>query len=103
MSILAETPIRTEKSAKEERIEVRLSTNAKSLLTAAAKIRQTTVSEFVLTKGIEAAEEVLADRRVFFASEADWERVLHFRDMEDASSTTTAAIKWLNKKRGRTR
>lgn len=62
-----------ERTGKAGRIELRLSDHAKSLLTAAALAKHTTVSEFLLTHGIAAAERVVSDPRVFIASEGDWE------------------------------
>ena len=50
---------------REERLEVRLSPKAKSMLKRAASIERKTVSAFILDKGLEAAAETLADRREF--------------------------------------
>ncbi len=50
---------------REDRLEVRLTPNAKSMLKRAASVERKTVSAFVLDKGLEAAAETLADRREF--------------------------------------
>jgi uncharacterized protein (DUF1778 family) len=50
---------------KEDRLEVRLSPAAKTLLKRAASLERKTVSAFVLDKGLAAAAETLADRREF--------------------------------------
>ncbi len=50
---------------KEDRLEVRLSPKAKSLLKRAASVERKSVSAFVLDKGLAAAAETLADRREF--------------------------------------
>ncbi len=50
---------------REDRLEVRLSPTAKSLLKRAALAKHKTVSAFVLDSGLAAAAEALADRREF--------------------------------------
>ena len=50
---------------REDRLEVRLTPEAKSMLKRAASVERKTVSAFVLDKGLEAAAETLADRRGF--------------------------------------
>lgn len=48
---------------REDRLEVRLTPKAKSMLKRAASVERKTVSAFILDKGLEAAAETLADRR----------------------------------------
>ncbi len=48
-----------------DRLEVRLTPRAKSLLKRAADVEDKSVSAFVLDKSLEAAAETLADRREF--------------------------------------
>jgi uncharacterized protein (DUF1778 family) len=50
---------------KEERLELRLTARAKSILRRAASVERKSVSAFVLDKGLAAAAEMLADRREF--------------------------------------
>ena len=48
-----------------DRLEVRLTPRAKTMLKRAADFEEKTVSAFVLDKSLEAAAETLADRRSF--------------------------------------
>lgn len=48
-----------------DRLELRLTPKAKSMLKRAAAVERKTMSAFVLDKGLEAAAETLADRREF--------------------------------------
>jgi uncharacterized protein (DUF1778 family) len=50
---------------REDRLEVRLTPKAKSLLKRAALAERKSVSAFILDKGMAAAAETLADRREF--------------------------------------
>jgi uncharacterized protein (DUF1778 family) len=59
--------------AKTERIDVRVSSRSKALLQEAAKATHKTVSEFILDAGIMAANQALADRRLFELDEAKWQ------------------------------
>ena len=85
-----------EKSGKAERIELRVTPHAKALLTAAANARHTTMSEFLLTHGLAAAEEIVATPRVFYASEDGWARVQAMLDEADGAPSD-ATIQWLLK------
>lgn len=53
---------------REERLELRLSPDAKALIKRAAAISGRTVSAYLLDRGMAAAAETLADRRVFSLS-----------------------------------
>jgi uncharacterized protein (DUF1778 family) len=55
-----------------EKLDLRLSPQAKQRLYAAAEAEQRTVSEFVLQSALERAEETLADRRLFSLAPAQW-------------------------------
>jgi uncharacterized protein (DUF1778 family) len=57
--------MRSSTKLREERLEVRLTPKAKSMLKHAASIERKTVSAFILDKGLAAAAETLADRREF--------------------------------------
>jgi uncharacterized protein (DUF1778 family) len=70
------TPARTEK------LDLRLTPQAKQRLFAAAEAEQRTVSEFVLRSALERAEETLADRRVFSLPPAQWKKFLAALDAE---------------------
>jgi uncharacterized protein (DUF1778 family) len=58
---------------KSERIELRTTETAKELLQRAAQFSQKSVSEFLLDAGLRAAEQTLADRRLFLLDTAQWE------------------------------
>jgi uncharacterized protein (DUF1778 family) len=53
---------------REDRLELRLTPRAKTMLKRAASAEEKTVSAFVLDKSLEAAAETLADRRSFVLS-----------------------------------
>ncbi len=57
--------MRSSVKRRDDRLEVRLTPKAKSMLKQAADIEDKTVSAFVLDKSLEAAAETLADRREF--------------------------------------
>ena len=50
---------------RDERLELRLTPAAKTMLRRAAEVENKTISSFVRDKGLEAAAETLADRREF--------------------------------------
>lgn len=56
-----------------DRLELRLTPKAKSMLKRAAAVEKKTMSAFVLDKGLEAAAETLADRREFRLSAEDYD------------------------------
>jgi len=58
--------------AKTERIGLRATPEQRSLLEAASKSEGSTVTDFVLKYATSAAENVLADRRVFTLDEQRW-------------------------------
>jgi len=58
---------------REERLEVRLTPKAKTMLKRAASIERKTVSAFILDKGLAAAAETLADRREFRLSSKQYD------------------------------
>ena len=89
---------KTAEQAKAERIELRVSPNTKALLTAAARSRHTTVSEFLLTHGIAAAERVIAMPRAFYASEEGWATLSRLLN-EDDDAPDAATLSWLTRDR----
>jgi uncharacterized protein (DUF1778 family) len=54
------------------RIDLRIHTEAKEALQAAASLRHKSVSEFILESALGAADEVLADRRYFSLNIEQW-------------------------------
>ena len=57
--------MRRSTNAREERLEVRLTPQTKTMLERAASVERKTVSAFILDKGLAAAAETLANRREF--------------------------------------
>ena len=57
--------MRSTTKRREDRLEVRLTPKAKSMLRRAASVERKTVSAFILDKGLVAAAETLTDRREF--------------------------------------
>lgn len=85
-----------EREAKTERIELRVTANAKALLIAAAEAKHTTVSEFLLRHGIDAAENVLSPPRVFYASETAWDKLQQIMT-EEPKPPSEETLEWLRK------
>lgn len=56
-----------------DRLELRLTPKAKSMLKRAAAVERKTMSAFVLDKSLEAAAETLADRREFRLSAKEFD------------------------------
>jgi uncharacterized protein (DUF1778 family) len=70
-----------ERETKAERMEVRLTQATKSLLTHAAHVRHTTVSEFLISSAVRAAEDVLISPRVFeVGTEHGWKTLADLLD-----------------------
>jgi uncharacterized protein (DUF1778 family) len=67
-------PMRDESQRKSQRLGLRTSEAQRELLVAASQAEGTTVSDFVLRHATRAAEDVLADRRVFMVSGEVWDR-----------------------------
>ena len=59
-------------TTRSEKLDLRLTPQAKQRLYAAAQAEQRSVSEFVLQSALERADETLADRRVFSLSSEQW-------------------------------
>ncbi|HVY33787.1 MAG TPA: DUF1778 domain-containing protein [Caulobacteraceae bacterium] len=59
--------------ARSERVDLRMTPDAKRTLQQAASVTNKTVSEFLLDSGLNAAVDALADRRVFQLDDAKWE------------------------------
>lgn len=58
--------------SRSERIDIRISAEAKRLLQEAASARHKTVSEFVLDSALHAAEETVLERRHFRLDAQQW-------------------------------
>lgn len=57
---------------KDDRLQVRLSAEAKTVLQRAANYRHKTVSQFVLTTALAEAEKVIRENEAVTLSAADW-------------------------------
>ena len=60
------------KKSRSERVDLRLTTSAKQMLTQAAAASNKTLTEFLIDSGMNAAYSTLADRRVFVLNDAQW-------------------------------
>ena len=65
---------------KSERIEVRTTPTLKALLQRAAASAHKNVTEFLLEAGIKAAEDALADRRMFRLDDRRWKEFQNILD-----------------------
>ena len=74
---------------KDERLEVRIPSAAKTLIYLAAQARRQPVSEFMIEQSVAGAETALADRKTFVFEEADWNA---FNAILDAPSRNLATL-----------
>jgi uncharacterized protein (DUF1778 family) len=65
--------VRSSTKRRDDRLEVRLTPKAKSVLKRAASVERKTVSAFILDKGLEAAAETLAARSEFRLSATQYD------------------------------
>jgi uncharacterized protein (DUF1778 family) len=64
------------RSTRDEKLDLRLTRQAKSTLQAAAAVSRRSVSQFVLESALARADEALADRREFRLNGAQWKAFL---------------------------
>ncbi len=69
-----------EREARAERLEIRLTPSVKTLLTHAANVRHCSLTEFLLSSAVKAAEETVTSPRVFYASEDGWDELSRLLD-----------------------
>lgn len=60
------------RATKDQRVNLRASARQEQVLRRAAAATDRTMTDFILDSAVERAERVLADRRWFIASEAQW-------------------------------
>ncbi|TAK52243.1 MAG: DUF1778 domain-containing protein [Gammaproteobacteria bacterium] len=65
--------MRSSTKRRDDRLELRLTPRAKSMLKRAAEVERKSLSAFVLDKGLEAAAATLADRREFRLSASQYD------------------------------
>ena len=63
---------------KSERIQLRVSSRDKDVLTAAAETKGVSLSEFITSTGVAEAEVVLADRTQVLLNQKDWMEFVRF-------------------------
>jgi uncharacterized protein (DUF1778 family) len=63
-------------TTRSEKLDLRLTRNAKRALQAAAAVAHRSVSEFVLESALSRADETLADRRAFNLNATQWKAFL---------------------------
>jgi len=63
-------------TTRSEKLDLRLTRQAKSTLRAAATACRRSVSEFVLESALARADEALADRRIFTLNDVQWKAFL---------------------------
>jgi uncharacterized protein (DUF1778 family) len=68
---------------KDERLDLRLSAAAKTLLQRAAAARHKSLSEFVIDSSLSAAAEALADRRELLLNDEQWQAFVAALDAPD--------------------
>ena len=61
-------------TARSEKLDLRLTPEAKRRIVAAAEAQQRSVTDFVLQSALERADEVLADKRVWVLDAEQWRR-----------------------------
>ena len=81
------TPTRKKREA---RLAIRTDSQVKKILTQAARVRHTNVSQFVLQASLDAAHTVLADQTEFRLTPAQWEA---FCERLDAPAKVIPALK----------
>lgn len=60
-------------SRKEERFSIRASRRQKTVIAQAAKIKEQSLTEFVLVEAYEAAQQVIAEQTHFVLAKKNWE------------------------------
>ena len=84
MSAAAET--------RSERVDLRMTPDAKRLLQQAAASSNKSLTEFLLDHGLEAAVEALAARRVFVLEDARWQEFMAALDRPPAENPGLKAL-----------
>ena len=82
---------------KASRFSIRASVTQKRVIAEAARIRDTTISDFVLEQSLAAAQQVLADQVQFSLPKKQWKE---FCDALDAPPKTIPALRRLLTKPG---
>ena len=75
------------RATRTEKLDLRLTREAKLMLQAAASASQRSVSEFVLDSALAKADEALADRRTFILDAEGWKAFIKALDAPPQSLT----------------
>jgi uncharacterized protein (DUF1778 family) len=75
--------------AKETRISVRVKPSQKALISRAARLQQTTLTEFVLDNALQAASLLVAERKHFEMTPAQFKRFCRALDAPPAKNLKT--------------
>ncbi|HEU4713872.1 MAG TPA: DUF1778 domain-containing protein [Pyrinomonadaceae bacterium] len=89
--------VRKSSRQKASRLSIRASATQKGVIAEAARIKDTTISEFVLEQSLTAAQHVIADQLQFRLPKKQWKQ---FCDALDAPPKTTFALRKLLNKPG---
>jgi len=89
-----------ERAAKAERLEVRLTPATKSLLSHAAQLKHTTLTDFLISSAVRAAEDALVSPRVFEVdSEEGWNTLMGLLDAPSAPAPDARLVSLLRSAR----
>jgi uncharacterized protein (DUF1778 family) len=90
-------PVARERSTKTERLEIRLSPATRSLLTQAARMRHTTITEFLISSAVTAAQDAMVQPKLFeIETDAGWAALngaLNRHDDEPPNEALVAALR----------
>ena len=89
--------MRKASTQKASRFSIRASTTQKRVIAEAARIKDTTISDFVLEQSLTAAQQVIADQVQFRLPKKQWKE---FCDALDAPPKTIPALRRLLTKPG---
>src|ERR1044072_6439033 len=89
--------MRTGSTQKASRFSIRATATQKRVIAEAARIRDTTISDFVLEQSLTAAQQVIADQVQFRLTKKQWKQ---FCDALDAPPKTIPALRKLLTKPG---
>ena len=89
--------MRKASTQKASRFSIRASATQKRVIAEAARIKETTISDFVLEQSLTAAQRVIADQVQFKLPKKQWK---DFCDAMDAAPKTIPALRRLLNKQG---
>jgi uncharacterized protein (DUF1778 family) len=86
------TPRVESRSAKDQRVNLRVSGRQEQLIRQAAAASDRTMTDFILESVVEHAERVLADRRWFMATDEQWDELQRLLDQPLPSTAKFRAL-----------